>query len=73
MLESKTENVSMGENIEAVDDTLWVEDMDELDAIGNSIYSALDSWCGLKGVKFIYIRKAGNHLEVGKAEINCIE
>ena len=50
-----------------------IEEADD-PAMADHIVSLLESWCDVPicGNNYVYIRKAGNHLEVGKAEINCI-
>jgi len=67
------EKTILEEKKEAVDDTLWIQDLLSDGDTDDQICNALDSWCGLKDTRFIYMRKKGNHLEVGKAEIHCIE
>ena len=67
------ETLSEGIVKEAGESPMWIEDDLESVNFGDRIETALDHWCGIKDVKVVYIRKAGNHLEVGKAEIHCIE
>jgi len=71
MLESKTKKGSNGGSIEAEEVKITVMEFDEL--VGDNLEALLDHWCGIKDTKFLYMKKAGNHLEVGKAEISCLE
>lgn len=57
---------------EAEEGAITIEEIDD-DYVGDHLASLLDNWCGIKGTEFLYVKKAGNHLEVGKAEIHRVE
>ena len=59
------------EIVKEAEEKITVEDYDDLD--GEIIVALLDNWCAMKDVNHLYIKKSGNHLEIGKAEIHCIE
>ena len=52
---------------------IWIEDVSVTGAdyalMGDRVITALEQFCGIKDVEFLYIRKEGNHLEIGKAEV----
>ena len=50
----------------------WIEDKASFMVMDDRIITALDVLCGIHDVKCLYIKREGNHLAVGKAEVNCI-
>ena len=53
--------------VEEAEEKITVEEVEELE--GTNIEALLDGWCGVKGTKFLYLKKEGNHLIVGKATV----
>lgn len=71
-MEKKETIVDMKEKM-ADEKHIWIEDVGvdgiDYDVMGDRIITALEQFCGIKDTKFLYIRKEGHHLEVGKAEV----
>ena len=57
---------------EEIESETWIEDKDNFMVLDDRIITALDIMCGIHDVKCLYIRREGNHLAVGKAEVNCL-
>ena len=54
---------------------IWIEELenqDDLNLLGDRVATALEQFCNIGDVKHVYIKKAGDHLEVGKAEVQYI-
>ena len=67
------ETIEVKGEIEAEEETITVEELDGCDRFDNCVLYCLESWCGIMDTKFVYIKKEGNHLIVGKATIKCVE